>query len=472
MNTPENSHYDLIIIGGGLAGASLAVALMSQLADKAPGKAAGTAGRKYRVAVVEAYAPDDDAQPSYDDRSIALSWGSRLIYQQLGVWPVLARHAEAIDSIHISDRGHFGVTRLTAEQEGVEALGYVVENRPVGADLFRLMSDTQHRPDDRAVQLDLYCPAELRSLSQDADRVSIELSQAGARNQGEASAQAAATISLQADMLVAADGNNSRVLKLLNIGSSRQDYKQSAVITNITPGRPHDNVAYERFTETGPLAMLPMRGNRCSVVWTLPPDKAAYLYAMEEEAFRQQLQQAFGYRLGEIRKVGKRAVYPLFLQSASEMVHGRVAILGNAAHSVHPVAGQGFNLALRDVALLTDLIDRDWQQAETGGRMNVRQILDDYARLRSEDIQQVYRFTDTLVKLFSNAIAPLAHARSCGLLLVDLVPDIKHTLAAHSMGMSGVNLRSLRLLRNAAHAGGNPHTGKGGGSPIDRRLAE
>jgi len=464
MNISDNPKYDLIIVGGGLAGASLAVALMSQLAGGVSAKTVSHAGqkagrkpdlkstRKYRVAVVEAYAPDDDLQPSYDDRSIALSWGSRLIYQQIGVWPVLAPHVEAIESIHISDRGHFGVTRLTAQQEGVEALGYVVENRPVGAELFRVMSKAQHAQDDPAVKLDLYCPAQLAALSQDDDRVSIELKLPDDRQSGQAAGQEPSTISLQADMLVAADGNNSRVLKLLNIGSSRQDYKQSAVITNITPGRSHANVAYERFTETGPLAMLPMRDNRCSVVWTLPPDEAARLYAIDEETFRQQLQQAFGFRLGEIRKVGKRAVYPLFLQSASEMVHGRVAILGNAAHSVHPVAGQGFNLALRDVALLTDLIDRSWQQqAATGGGIDVRQILDDYARLRSEDIQQVYRFTDTLVKLFSNAISPLAHARSCGLLLVDLVPDIKHTLAAHSMGMSGVNLRDLRLLRNAAH---------------------
>ena len=465
MNLSDNSEYDLIIVGGGLAGASLAVALMSQLAGGVSARTAGDAGRKsgrkssrqYRVAVVEAYAPDDDLQPSYDDRSIALSWGSRLIYQQIGVWPVLAPHAEAIKNIHISDRGHFGVTRLTAEQEGVEALGYVVENRPVGAELFRLMNEAQHGQTDPAVQLDLYCPAQLTALKQDDDRVSIELELVADRQSGQAAAPAPATVSLQADMLVAADGNNSRVLKLLNIGSTRQDYKQSAVITNITPGRAHANVAYERFTETGPLAMLPMRGNRCSVVWTLPPDEAADLCAMDEEAFRQRLQQAFGYRLGEIRKVGKRAVYPLFLQSASEMVHGRVAILGNAAHSVHPVAGQGFNLALRDVALLTDLIDRGWRQAGTAGGMDVTQILDEYARLRSEDIQQVYRFTDTLVKLFSNAISPLAHARSCGLLLVDLLPDIKHTLAAHSMGMSGVNLRDLRLLRNAAH-----HSGRNG----------
>jgi 2-octaprenyl-6-methoxyphenol hydroxylase len=462
MNLSDNSEYDLIIVGGGLAGASLAVALMSQLAGGVSARTAGDAGRKsgrkssrqYRVAVVEAYAPDDDLQPSYDDRSIALSWGSRLIYQQIGVWPVLAPHAEAIKNIHISDRGHFGVTRLTAEQEGVEALGYVVENRPVGAELFRLMNEAQHGQTDPAVQLDLYCPAQLTALKQDDDRVSIELELVADRQSGQAAAQTPTTVSLQAGMLVAADGNNSRVLKLLNIGSTRQDYKQSAVITNITPGRAHANVAYERFTETGPLAMLPMRGNRCSVVWTLPPDEAACLYAMDQEAFRQRLQQAFGYRLGEIRKVGKRAVYPLFLQSASEMVHGRVAILGNAAHSVHPVAGQGFNLALRDVALLTDLIDRGCQQAGTAGGIDVTQILDEYARLRSEDIQQVYRFTDTLVKLFSNAISPLAHARSCGLLLVDLLPDIKHTLAAHSMGMSGVNLRDLRLLRNAAHHSG------------------
>jgi len=238
---------------------------------------------------------------------------------------------------------------------------------------------------------------------------------------------------LTAKLLVAADGNNSQVMKLLAIGTSQKNYQQVALITNVTPGKKHNNVAYERFTDTGPLAFLPMQDNRCSVVWTLTQQQADYLYAMDEVDFLQQLQERFGYRLGQFKKVGVRHLYPLFLQSAAQMVHGRVAILGNAAHSVHPVAGQGFNLALRDIAVLSEKIV-DNQRA--GDDIGSAAMLQSYAIQREDDIKRVYRFTDALVKTFSNNIAAVAHMRSLSLLMVDVMPDIKHRLAAQSMGLN------------------------------------
>jgi len=337
------------------------------------------------------------------------------------VWPSLAPFAEAINTIHISDRGHFGVSRLTREQEGVEALGYVLENRSIGQQLYAAIKESQN--------ISLFCPAELNTLQQDEGKVSIEVSAGGKAR------------TLTAELLVAADGNNSQVMQLLNIGSSRKDYAQSALITNITPGKKHDNVAYERFTEDGPLAFLPMTENRCSVVWTLPPEQAEYLYALDGDDFLAQLQQRFGFRLGQIKKTGKRQIYPLFLQSATQMTQGRVAIIGNAAHSVHPVAGQGFNLALRDVALLSELIVDNKRSGDDIGSLS---MLQQYVSLREEDINRVYRFTDVLVRTFSNSITPLAHMRSLGLLMVDVLPDLKHQLAIQSMGMAG---RLSRLSR-------------------------
>jgi 2-octaprenyl-6-methoxyphenol hydroxylase len=347
----------------------------------------------------------------------------------MGLWSSLEPQAESIDSIHISDRGHFGVTRLTKQQEGVEALGYVLENRNIGQQLYAAMSESQ--------DIHLFCPAELKTLHQDEKQVSVEIIIDG-------KVQA-----LTAALLVAADGNNSQVLQMLNIGSSRKNYDQSALITNITPGKKHNNVAYERFTDTGPLAFLPMTQNRCSVVWTLTPEQAEYLYALDEADFLVQLQQRFGYRLGQIKKIGSRQVYPLFLQSATQMVHGRVVIIGNAAHSVHPVAGQGFNLALRDVALLSELIvdtqlNSGVDGSRTGNDIGTQAMLQEYARLREQDVKRVYRFTDTLVKTFSNAITSVAHLRSMGLLIVDILPDLKHQLAVQSMGLSG---RQSRLNR-------------------------
>jgi 2-octaprenyl-6-methoxyphenol hydroxylase len=192
-------------------------------------------------------------------------------------------------------------------------------------------------------------------------------------------------------------------------------------------------VAYERFTDSGPLALLPMQNNRCSVVWTLTQQQADYLYAMDEADFLLQLQERFGFRLGQFKKVGVRQLYPLFLQSATQMVHGRVAILGNAAHSVHPVAGQGFNLALRDIALLSEKVIDNYR---AGDDIGSAAMLQSYAVQREDDIKRVYRFTDALVKTFSNNITAVAHMRSLSLLMVDVIPEIKHRLAAQSMGLT------------------------------------
>jgi len=394
-----NNYFDVIIIGGGLAGASLACALKDT---------------SLKIAVVEAFALNTDAQPCYDDRTVALSYGSRRIFDAMSLWPALAPFAEAINSIHISDRGHLGVTRLSSEQEGVDALGYVLENRDIGQQLYAVI--------DEASDISLFCPAELISLRQETKHVSVDIVIDGK------------TQTLTGALLIAADGNKSQVLQLLNIGSSRKDYAQSALITNITPGKKHNNVAYERFTETGPLAFLPMTQNRCSVVWTLSPEQAEYLYALDEADFTAQLQDRFGFRLGQIKKVGKRRIYPLFLQAATQMAQGRVAIIGNAAHSVHPVAGQGFNLALRDVALLAELIVDNQRAVKDIGSA---EMLQQYVALREDDIKRVYGFTDVLVRAFSNSIAPLAHARSLGLLMVDVLPDFKHQLAIQSMGLGG-----------------------------------
>ncbi len=410
-----DNHFDLIIIGGGLAGASLACALKNSA---------------LKIALVEAFELNTDSQPSYDDRTVALSFGSRCIFDSMGLWSSLAPYAEAINTIHISDRGHFGVTRLTKEQEGVEALGYVLENRAIGQQLYADLADSSS---DKEGGITLFCPARLKTLQQDKQQVSVEVLTDGKSQK------------LSAKLLVAADGNNSQVMKLLAIGSNRQSYDQVALITNVTPANKHNNVAYERFTDTGPLAFLPMLQNRCSVVWTLDPQQADTLHALDETHFLQQLQQRFGYRLGQFKKVGKRQLYPLFLQSATQMVHGRVALIGNAAHSVHPVAGQGFNLALRDVALLSELIvDSSPGKGQTAADIGSQTLLQRYADLREDDIRRVYRFTDTLVKTFSNNITGLAHLRSLSLLMVDVLPDIKHQLAAQSMGLSG---RLSRLNR-------------------------
>ena len=386
---------DILIIGGGLVGASLACALENS---------------GLSVHIVEAYPYQSDSQPSYDDRTVALSWGSRCIFEGMGLWDAMADRVEAIKTIHISDKGHFGATRLRHEEEHVEALGYVAENRVLGDVLYqRLLQNTN---------VELHCPAGLISLEQKHDRVIATIGDNGKQSV------------VSARLLVAADGVVSQVRDLLHIGSSVQDYGQTAVITNVTPAFRHNNVAYERFTDQGPIAFLPMTHNRCSLVWTVPLKQADELMKLGDADFLQLLQQRFGFRLGQLQKVGKRQAYPLKLIESTQVVRNRVVIVGNAAHSIHPVAGQGFNLALRDIAILTELIST----AEDAGDSK---LLQSYVEQREDDARRVYRFTDGLVKIFSNNSTALGHLRAAGLVAVGLIPPLRHQLAKQSMGLSG-----------------------------------
>lgn len=410
-NQEKKDQVDVLIIGGGLVGASLACALENS---------------GHSVAIIEAHPLNAESQPSYDDRTVALSYGSRRIFNAMGLWSSLAQQVEPIKTIHISDRGHFGVTRLRHSEEGVDALGYVAENRTLGKHLYERLEKNSN--------LHLHCPAQLTQLTQTADQVQVQYIE----NEH--------THEISASVLVAADGVTSQVRELLHIGTSRQDYQQSAIIVNVSPTKRHQNVAYERFTETGPIAFLPMTSNRCSVVWTLPAEQAEALMQLDDAAFLQQLQQNFGYRLGELNRIGRRQQYPLALVESTQLVRGRVVVVGNAAHTLHPVAGQGFNLALRDIALLAELMVSNQDVGD-------ETLLLGYQQLRAQDASRVYRFTDALVKTFSNNFAPLAHARAAGLLAVDLLPSLKHALAKQSMGLGGRLSKLARGLSIGASHG-------------------
>lgn len=405
MNVSESAiDCDVLIIGGGLVGASLACALEDS-------------GLSIRV--VEAVPLQSQVQPSYDDRTVALSWGSRCIFEGMGIWAILADRAEAITTIHISDKGHFGATRLRNEEEQVEALGYVVENRVLGEALYQRLQQNS--------RLRLHCPARLVRIDQQGDAVVAIVDQ----NQTQQA--------FRARLMVAADGVISQVRDMLHIGSSVQDYGQSAVIANVTPGIKHNNTAYERFTDAGPIALLPMTQNRCSLVWTVPTAQAAELMQMNDADFLLLLQQRFGFRLGQLRRVGSRHVYPLKLIETTQIVRNRVVIVGNAAHAVHPVAGQGFNLALRDIAILSELVAASPDVGDS-------RLLQTYVEQRQHDARRVYRFTDSLIKIFSNNYAPLGHLRAAGLVAVGLIPPLRHQLARMSMGLSG---RSSEMSRRA-----------------------
>jgi 2-octaprenyl-6-methoxyphenol hydroxylase len=403
----SDGNYDILIAGGGLIGASLAAAL---------------APIGLRVAVVEAHAPESAAQPSYDDRSTAIAEGSHRILAALGVWSRLGAAATPIRGIHVSDRGRFGVTRIAAAEHGVEALGYIVENRALGAALWQRLR--------AAPTIELLTPA--RVLDAECDdaiaRIDVE-SEDGTRR------------ALAARLLVVADGAHSRVRERLGVAAQARDYGQVAIIANVTPRRFHQHVAYERFTDSGPLAFLPLSNGRCAVVWTVWAEEAEELLALEDAAFLRRLQGLFGQRLGSLLHAGRRAAYPLELVTAAQQTGARFAVLGNAAHALHPVGGQGFNLALRDVAVLAELVA---EAAVAHEDLGASALLEHYAQWRREDQARSVRFTDGLVRLFTNPLLPVRAARGVGLYALDVLPLAKDTLARHSMGLAG---RQPRLAR-------------------------
>jgi 2-octaprenyl-6-methoxyphenol hydroxylase len=394
---------NVAIIGGGLVGASLALSLQG-LAK----------ARGWRIVLIEPFAPGDAFQPSYDARSSALSYGSRLIYERLSLWKALAERAEPIRHIHVSDRGRFGAARLDASQQRVDALGYVVENAWLGHCLWHAL--------DREV-IEWRCPAEVRQLVAHDGGYTLTLDD---------------ETELVCDLAVLADGGRSALREQLGIHVTQTTYDQTALIANVTPGDPHNGWAYERFTDTGPLALLPLPENRCALIWTRPQADAERLARIDEKTFLTELQQAFGYRLGTFRQVGMRYSYPLTLIEAQEQVRPHLVVLGNAAHSLHPIAGQGFNLSLRDVSALTEALERS--DNEPGNFAALQQYL--YGQRL--DQQLTIGFSDQVTRLFSNASPWLAAGRNAGLIGLELCPSAKEVFARQAMGLGTRPAYSIR----------------------------
>ena len=384
----------LAIVGGGLVGASLALALQQ-----------GAKARGWNIALIEPFEPGSEYQPSYDARSTALSYGTRLIYQRLGVWERIAERAEPITQIHVSDRGRAGATRLDASDQQVPALGYVVENAWIGHCLWQALDDevvTRH------------CPAEVEQMQAVAAGYRLTLTT------GQV---------LDCDLAVLADGGRSALREQLGIAIKTTPYDQSALIANVTPGKPHGGQAFERFTDDGPMALLPLQDNRCALVWTRPEEDAARLAALPEAAFLDELQQAFGYRLGGFQQVGARHLYPLMLIEAGEQVRSGLVVLGNAAHSLHPIAGQGYNLSLRDTeALAAALLSSSAKLGDIG-------VLQAYHRQQRTDQWLTVGFSDRLTRLFAGSALLSVAGRNLGLLGLDLLPPAKAWFARQAMGL-------------------------------------
>ncbi len=397
---------DVAIVGGGLVGASLAL---------------GLAGTGVRVLLIEGVAPDSAAQPSFDERTTALGNASRRIFEGLGVWDEVSREAAAIRAIHVSDAGRFGFARLKAAEQGIDAFGYVVPNRVIGTALWRRLSG--------ASGIDVRVPATIEDLDITTERAYFTVVAAGGTREVTS-----------ARLLVAADGANSAVRAAAGIQVGVEDYDQIAITATVAGDRAHDGTAYERFTPSGPVAVLPLRGGGYGTIWSCTPQRATELLALADEDYLAELQGRFGWRAGRFRRIGRRASYPLKLSRAATTVARRTILIGNAAQALHPIAGQGFNLGLRDAALLSEVI------AGAAGDVGSAEPLRKFSEWRAADRSGVVRFTDGLVRLFGSRMPGAGLARDLGLVAFDLAPPAKRALARVSLGFGGPTPRLARGL--------------------------
>jgi 2-octaprenyl-6-methoxyphenol hydroxylase len=437
--SPSPHSYDVVIVGGGMVGASLAVAL-------------GDTGLS--TLLIESVAPGTGAQPSFDDRTTALGNASRRIFEALGVWQHIAPEASPIRTIHVSDAGRFGFARLNAEEQGIDAFGFIVTNRTIGAALWAKLADV------KGVTLRVPAHTERVEISSDGVQITLIDDRTGTSEH------------INARLVVAADGAHSSVRAAAGIDAEVEDYDQIAMVANIAADKTHDGTAYERFTQAGPLALLPLHDGSWGVVWSAQPAQSARLLALSDEAFLDELQTTFGWRAGRFTKVGKRASYPLKLSRAVTTVATRSVLIGNAAQALHPVAGQGFNLGLRDAAMLAELLaattsapasaasaanDRAVSGAHSGvdnADPGSPELLARFEAWRSGDRSGVIRFTDGLIKLFGDRRLGIGLARNIGLLMFDLTPAAKSALARVSAGFAGPAPRLSRGLsvRATPHA--------------------
>jgi 2-octaprenyl-6-methoxyphenol hydroxylase len=389
--------YDIVIVGSGLTGNCLALMLNNT---------------GLRIAIVEAATREQLYASPAGDRALALSAGTVQTLDALGLWHGINKAATAIKQIHISDQGHFGKTRLSAQKEHVDALGYVISARDIETHIANLVSEST---------VELITPARVVGLMSSDNEIFINLK------------QGTESLNITAKLLVGADGGLSSVRQLMGITQEVTEYGQTAIVTTIKSTLANNYTAFERFTVSGPLALLPISSHECSVVWTRKDEDANALMLGSEIDFITELQHCFGYKLGQLSLTAPRRTFPLSLIRAEKMVVGRAVIIGNAAHQLHPVAGQGFNLGFRDVVQLAEQLIK---QHELNSDIGDADFLKNYAKTRKQDQDLTIGFTDIVVNVFSNEWLALITARNIGLTLLDYLPSVKTLLTRHAMGIA------------------------------------
>jgi 2-octaprenyl-6-methoxyphenol hydroxylase len=398
--------YDVVIVGAGMVGASLACALASS---------------GLRIAIIESVSLSDNQQPSYDDRGITLSPSSKRILEHINVWSKIQAFTTPIKKIHVSEQGRFGFTHLDALESGQPELGHVVVARSLGQALHKHMLSFD--------SVNLICPAILKHFHRTDVGMSVEITLGDK------------TETIIAGLLVGADGNHSLVRRLAGINTNEKDFKQTAIVANVTTQKENHGTAFERFTPHGPVALLPIDNNRSVTVFTVNKDDSERYLNMSDDQYIKSIENEFGRRLGNIEKVGQRRSYPIIFIEAIEQYQDQLILLGNAAHAIHPNAAQGFNLGLRDVAGLVECL---LEGIEKGLSTNDISILENYLKLRLADQKRVIRFTNGLANSFYNEWPILSTARNMAMLVLDSLPDLKLSFIEKTMGLAGVQPKFVR----------------------------
>ncbi|HAS64424.1 MAG TPA: 2-octaprenyl-6-methoxyphenyl hydroxylase [Vibrio sp.] len=386
--------FDVVIAGGAMAGMTLALALDS------------LSKGKVSIAIVEPFQVDHQSHPGFDSRSIALSYGTVQILNKLNLWHDIAPIATAIKHIHVSDRSHAGMTDIDHHDLAIDALGYVVELADVGRVYHQKIEQREH--------ISLLCPDSVSQIERTQTHNVITLKSG---------------LQLQGKLLVAADGAVSSCCDLLGVELKQHDFEQVAVIANICTQQPHQGRAFERFTEQGPVALLPMSDDRMSLVWCLRPEIAQQVLELDDQAFLSQLQDVFGWRLGQFTQVGSRANYPLLLRYREQNISHRFAIVGNAAQTLHPIAGQGFNLGIRDVVSLAEEV------ADSLEDVGAYSVMSAFKQRRQDDRINTIAMTSSLVHLFSNDYLSMCIGRNLALAMMDNVTALKTPLLQRTLGL-------------------------------------
>jgi len=397
---------DIAIVGGGLVGLSSALAL--QHPDR-------------HICVIESSALQQQKSNGIDARSLSLSYASVQIFKALGLWQELKKQASAIKTIHISSQGQWGVTRLRASDYDLEAMGYVIESSKLSAILL------DHIQQSKLISLETSAKFESVDF---AERVLLRYRRDKKRQK------------ISAGLVLIADGAQSKARSSLGIEHRKIDYRQAAIITNVEVSQPVPGAAYERFTDHGPLAMLPLGRTAYACVWTHAPQSSERLMQLDDRQFIQSLQQCFGFRLGFIERIGQRYAFPLYRTEALTLIKNRCLLIGNAANTLHPVAGQGLNLALRDVACLNHLLAG--RSIPALDENSIIRLLDEYETLRTAEQRSVASLGDGLVSLFSNDLPLLKQFRAGALALLDIIPPLKAEIAMSGMGFSFAGNPMLR----------------------------